>query len=97
MASAKLIAQSIWLYLNTFLYAVEENPYNDSEHIEKIIHINENDTDLDVTFYHSTYTDRWWFEIPNTKITIAISKDDYLAVQKGRIPDRIIKILKKFV
>ncbi len=95
--SAQLIAQSIWLYLNTFTLAKDENPTRDKESsfFETIIHSNTK-YNIELVFYHSTLTDRWWLHIPSTDMIVAISKQDYLACRQGDIPERLIKIIEKY-
>ncbi len=96
-SSASLIAQSVWLYLNTFQKAVYENPLAKPtpDHIE-IIHQLNTDIDFDLTFYHSTFTDRWWIQIPGSAFVFAISGLEYERLKKGIVPDRILKLIKNF-
>ncbi len=96
-SSASVLAQSLWLYLNTFHKAVRENPLEKPtpDHIE-IIHQLNTDIDFDLTFYHSTFTGRWWIQIPGSAFVFSISELEYNSLKKGIVPDRILKLIKNF-
>ncbi len=94
--TGKLLAQSLWLYLNTFTTAEEEDPkiMSETDDFEKFIHYY-TDFDSELIFYKSKKTGRMWFYVPGQDFFVAISEKEYLNITKGLVPDRIFKILKK--
>jgi hypothetical protein len=91
--TGKLFAQSLWLYLNNFTSAIQESPIDNEEDFEKLIHFY-TDLNIELTFYRSKHTKRYWFKIPQRNAAVAVSEKEYTEITKGKAPDRILKILK---
>jgi hypothetical protein len=96
-ASSSLLSQAIWLYLNSFHKAVQENPLAvpTPDNIEIIRQFN-TDINFELTFYHSTFTGRWWMQMPGLSYVFAVSELEYNNLKKGILTDRIQKLVKNF-
>ena len=94
--SAKLMAQIIWHFIEGFYYRLKEDP---SEFGEYIVHM-EDMNDLELRFYHSNKTDRWWMRIfdenTNTHKMVPCSSSDYIQASHQEIPDRWWRNMRKF-
>ena len=85
--SAKLMAQIIWHFIEGFHCRIVENPLDKSDGFhEYIVHI-EDVNDLEIRFYRSRKTDRWWLRISDERI-VACSPNDYAHAAQMEIPDR---------
>ncbi|GGD13963.1 formimidoylglutamase [Flavobacterium orientale] len=96
-----LIAQIIWYFIEGFNYRTLESPYsNKNNFIRYIVPID----DIELIFYKSITTERWWIEIPfisnvNNKLKrntlLPCSHHDYLAACDQDIPERWWKAQRK--
>lgn len=96
-----LIAQIIWYFIEGFNYRTQENPHiNKNNFIRYIVPID----DMELIFFKSTTTERWWIEIPyisnvNNKLKrntlLPCSHLDYLAACDQDIPERWWKAQRK--
>jgi arginase family enzyme len=96
--SAKLMAQTIWHFLEGFYFKVTEDPEkHPSEFSEYIIEMD--DVDLPLTFYQSRKTGRWWMKIYNqnddTDHIVPCSQEDYEQAARYEIPDRWWRNVRK--
>ncbi len=89
--SSKLGAQIIWYFLEGFANRIFEEPDITSENFTKYI-IHNSKTNMNLSFYKSNLTGRWWMEITNEKlkrnILISCSDTDYQQACRQEIPER---------
>ena len=98
--AAKLIAQSIWCFLEGFLQRKREWPdIDDRKYVKYTVHNDE--MDLDLLFLKSEISGRWWIQMPKDKATlqrsfyIPCSYQDYQVALNGDIPVRWLKGFQK--
>jgi formiminoglutamase len=95
-----LLAQMIWYFVDGYLNRYMESPEESKDDFLKFI-TSQRHSNMNIVFYKSTRTDRWWMEIPvgdnaaNTHI-MPCSYNDYLAATREEIPDRWLQAVKKF-
>jgi len=91
---AKLIAQIMWHFVDGVMNSIVEVPSDsDDKFIKYLVPVPDSSTIM--TFYKSKMTDRWFFQIPNTRKHVAVSLNDYMSVFRGEIPRRISVFLNK--
>ena len=100
-ATAMLVAQILWYFIEGVNCRVNDDDFNDQSNFQKFIVLVE---DEELVFYKSKKTGRWWIEIPfleysNTKSRqhplLSCMYDDYESATKGVIPERWYKAYKK--
>jgi arginase family enzyme len=98
-----LIAQIIWYFIEGFHYRSYEYPFGSKENYLKYIVLLE---EVELVFYKSDKTDRWWIEIPfisnsNNKLKrntlLPCSHDEYLLACNQELPGRWWKAQRKTV
>ncbi|MCS7004432.1 MAG: arginase family protein [Cytophagales bacterium] len=97
---AHVVASMIWYFLEGFTYRREIHPFKSNFYIRYIVPIP--NTSLEITFYKSKITHKWWIEtsIPsvvpyNRKKVIPCSYQDYEEACRGNIPERWLRALDK--
>jgi formiminoglutamase len=91
--TSALAAQMIWHFLQGVNQRKSDYPFSDIKLYQKYL-INLPKTGLNLTFYKSPTSGRWWVEVPypDTKyprsIFIACSSMDYETASNGEVPDR---------
>jgi arginase family enzyme len=94
-----LIAQIIWYFIEGYNYRSLESP-NQNTFLKYIVPID----DLELVFFKSPKTERWWIEIPfftnfNNKFKknalLPCTHEDYLRACDQEIPDRWWKVQRK--
>jgi len=94
-----LIAQIIWYFIEGYNYRSLESP-NQNTFLKYIVPID----DLELVFFKSPKTERWWIEIPfftnvNNKLKkntlLPCTHEDYLRACDQEIPDRWWKVQRK--
>ena len=100
-ATAMLVAQIIWYFIEGFNCRVNDDDFSNQSNYQKFTVLVE---DEELVFYKSKKTGRWWIEIPfveysNTKSQqhplLACMYEDYETATKGTIPERWFKAYKK--
>ena len=100
-ATAMLVAQILWYFIEGVNCRVNDDDFNDQSNFQKFTVLVE---DEELVFYKSKKTGRWWIEIPfleysNTKSRqhplLSCMYDDYESATKGVIPERWYKAYKK--
>lgn len=96
-----LIAQIIWYFIEGFNFRSLEYPNQNTNNLLKyIVPID----DMEMVFFKSPKTERWWIEIPffsnvNNKLKrnslLPCTHDDYLRACDQEIPDRWWKVQRK--
>ncbi|SHG71745.1 Arginase family enzyme [Flavobacterium micromati] len=98
-----LIAQIIWYFIEGFHYRSYEYPFGSKENYLKYTVLLE---EVELIFYKSDKTDRWWIEIPfisssNNKLKrntlLPCSYDEYLLACNQELPERWWKAQRKTV
>ncbi len=98
--SELLVAQILWYFIDGFYNRKQDFPASNIELGTKFI-VNMNQINHDMVFYKSTKTDRWWLELPNSKIKdadnliISCSYSDYQKACNQEIPERWWKAYQK--
>jgi len=99
-ATSSLAAQMIWYFIDGFGLRKQETPTASDKEYKKFI-VSLNNLDQDIIFYKSQKTNRWWFEVPDsrkgkskTKL-VACSYKDYIRACDHEIPDRWLKTYQK--
>lgn len=90
----KLTAQAIWHFIDGLANKIIEDPTKNK--LKKFI-VNVENSSVNLIFYKSDITNRWWMEVPNeskTKI-IACTFFDYQRACNKDIPARWIKEMQK--
>ena len=100
-ATAMLVAQILWYFIEGVNCRVNDDDFNDQSNFQKFTVLV---GDEELVFYKSKKTGRWWIEIPfleysNTKSRqhplLSCMYDDYESATKGVIPERWYKAYKK--
>jgi hypothetical protein len=97
IASFEGVAQVLWYFMEGFNLRRKENVNSKNPNfIKYIVPVGEND----LVFYKSTFSERWWIEIPqflttsnkfNDKALLPCTKDNYLNACQKEIPERWLK------
>jgi hypothetical protein len=98
-----LIAQIIWYFLEGFHYRSCEYPFGSKKnYLKYIVPLEE----VELVFYKSDKTDRWWIEIPfisnsNNKLKrntlLPCSYDEYILACNQELPRRWWKAQRKTI
>jgi len=100
-ATAMLIAQVIWYFVEGVNCRIKDDDFNDLSSYLKFTVLVESE---ELVFFKSKKTDRWWIEIPfleysNTKSKqhplLSCTYEDYVSATSGVIPERWYKAYKK--
>jgi hypothetical protein len=102
-SESTLISQMIWYFIEGVQHrSYEDVTVNNSNFRKYIVPLDE----LELIFYKSLITDRWWIELNNNSIKnlskidrlmIPCSMDDYQNALNGNVPERWWKLLRKSV
>ncbi len=100
-ASAQLIAQILWYFIEGYNYRANEYPFTAKDSYTKfIVPVDQEE----LRFYKSNRTERWWIEIPtilpiynklSSPALLPCSHQDYLNACNQIIPNRWWKAYKK--
>lgn len=96
-----LAAQAIWYFIDGLSFRIKENPMETSKHTKKFI-VTLDTLNLELVFYKSTLSERWWVEIPvknshtEKNFFISCSYEDYQHACNNEIPDRWWRFLHRF-
>lgn len=100
-SEAALIAQMIWYFIEGVNFRSHEYPFGSRETYLKFTVLIE---DMELVFFKSDKTDRWWIQIPSyenktgklqTNSLLPCSYNDYLNACKNEIPERWWKAYRK--
>jgi formiminoglutamase len=92
-ATAKLLAQMIWYFVDGLSIQKNEADINDrSQFLEYQIPF----TDTTTLFLKSKTTNRWWMQLPDEKF-IACTYQDYLTACNNEIPERWLREIERLV
>jgi len=89
--SCKLMAQIVWHFIEGFYCRIPEDPGKSGQDFNEFI-IDLEDLDMQITFYQSRKTNRWWMKIFNeyndTDRLVACTQEDYDMAARYEVPDR---------
>lgn len=91
--SAHLAAQMIWYFIEGVHQRKGDYPFSSKKDYTKFTVLID-DGDLELIFYKSPLSDRWWIEVPiqqsqhQRHTLIPCSVSDYQSAMEGHIPDR---------
>ncbi|MBN4070349.1 formimidoylglutamase [Olleya sp. AH-315-F22] len=100
-ATAMLLAQIIWYFIEGINCRVKDDDFTDKASYQKFTVLIENE---ELIFYKSNKVGRWWIEIPflpngNNKLRqftlLPCMYEDYVDASNGKIPERWYKAYKK--
>ena len=100
-ATAMLIAQMIWYFIEGVNCRVKDDDFHDENYYQKYNVLVEDD---ELIFFKSLKTGRWWIEIPflpnvNNKLKkhtlLPCMHSDYVHATQGEIPERWYKAYRK--
>lgn len=100
-ATAMLVAQVIWYFIEGVNCRIKDDDFSDSSSYQKFTVLVDSE---ELVFFKSKKTGRWWIEIPfleysDTKSKqhplLACTHEDYASATKGVIPERWYKAYKK--
>lgn len=101
IGEASLIAQVVWYFIEGVNFRSNEYPFGSKEDYLKYTVLVE---DLELVFYKSNVTERWWIEIPTlenrvnrlqTNTLLPCMHQDYLKACENEIPERWWKAYRK--
>ncbi len=100
-AESALMAQIIWYFIEGYHYRSNDYPFGSrDQHIKYIVPLE----DMELVFYKSDKSDRWWIEIPyisnaNNKLKknalLPCSYEEYLGACNNELPERWWKAQRK--
>jgi len=100
-ATAMLLAQIIWYFIEGVNCRVKDDDFSDEDSYQKFTVLIDNE---ELIFYKSNKIGRWWIEIPflpnaNNKLKqftlLPCMYEDYVDASNGKIPERWYKAYKK--
>jgi formiminoglutamase len=100
-ATAMLIAQIIWYFIEGVNCRVNDDDFSETSKYQKFTVLID---EQELIFYKSNQTGRWWIEIPflpkvNNKLKqhtlLPCMHEDYIDASNGKIPERWYKAYKK--
>ncbi len=100
-ATAMLIGQMIWYFIEGVNCRIEDEDFTNEKHYQKFTVLVKTD---ELVFYKNINTNRWWIVIPflpniNNKLKrralLPCMHEDYVAATNGKIPERWYKAFKK--
>lgn len=93
--TAHMIAHALWYFIEGVGLRKQDNPYRDTENYRRVI-VPLDEHDIEVVFYKSKKSDRWWIEVPCSTATkdrykqhllIPCLYSDYEQALENKIPD----------
>lgn len=93
--TAHMLAHALWYFIEGVGKRKQDNPYKDTENYRKVI-VPLEEHGVEVIFYKSKKSDRWWVEIPyatdthgdtKRKLLVPCLYDDYEQALQNKIPD----------
>ena len=101
-ATAKVIAQLIWYFLDGVYHRKGDFPVSTQGLTEYIVDFKTQE--YQITFWNSSKSNRWWMQIPaktNRKMRrhrlIPCSYQDYLSACEEELPERLLKANRRFL
>jgi len=96
--TANLSATILWYFLDGFTCRNPEFPDSENNNFKTFI-VGHSDLDYEMTFYKSLISERWWMEVPSTKlkskVLVSCSYNDYQKACEQEVPDLWLKSFQK--
>ncbi|MBQ5974167.1 MAG: formimidoylglutamase [Bacteroidales bacterium] len=93
--TAHMVAQGLWYFIEGFYLRKHDNPLIYPENCKHFI-VKMEEPDLDIHFYKSKLSDRWWVHVPchdselqeiySTQLMLPCTYAEYLQAMKGEVP-----------
>ncbi|MBO4306851.1 MAG: formimidoylglutamase [Bacteroidales bacterium] len=93
--TAHLIAHAIWYFMEGFYNREADFPYRDKQNYKHFM-VGLNDGDMEISFYKSKKSDRWWVEVPyegeqreqyQRHLLVPCTYADYQQAQQNEVPE----------
>lgn len=93
--TAHLIAHAIWYFIDGFYNRAADFPHRDKQNYRHYL-VTLNDGDLEISFYKSKKSDRWWMEVPyqgeqqkqyQRHLLLPCTYADYQQAQQNEVPE----------
>ncbi|MBQ7061729.1 MAG: formimidoylglutamase [Bacteroidales bacterium] len=93
--TAHLIAHAIWYFIDGFYNRAADFPHRDKHNYRHYL-VALNDGDLEISFYKSKKSDRWWMEVPyegeqqkqyQRHLLLPCTYADYQQAQQNEVPE----------
>lgn len=91
------VAQIIWYALDGFYNRKQDYPFQKDNLMEYTVAVK--DHNIEITFWKSMTTARWWLQLPHQKTNVHLipcAYEDYKLAANGEISDRLMTILRRF-
>ena len=101
--TAHLISHAIWYFIMGYYGRKGESPINDKRDFRRFV-VQMPDQDMEIVFYKSKYTNRWWMEVPSVENMerygaqnplIPCSYSDYEQAMANEIPELWLKTYRR--
>ena len=93
--TAHMVAQGLWYFIEGYYLRKHDNPLIYPENCKHFI-VKMEEPDLDIHFYKSKLSDRWWVHVPchdselqeiySTQLMLPCTYAEYLQAMKGEVP-----------
>ena len=93
--TAHMLAHALWYFIDAVGQRKQDNPYHDTDNYRRVI-VPLDEHDVEVVFYKSKKSDRWWIEVPCSSdardrykqhLLIPCLYSDYEQALENKIPD----------
>jgi arginase family enzyme len=94
--TAHMLAHALWHFIEGFYFRQNDFPYRDKQHYKRFS-VQMQDQGLEIVFYKSLKSDRWWMEVPcdnserreryQRHTLIPCSYSDYQRAMENEIPE----------
>lgn len=98
--TSKTVAQLIWYFIDGFHNRQNDYPISVDNMVEYVTHIKS--YNMQLTFWKSNKTGRWWLQVPKTKKNlqrhrlIPCNYEDYTSAVNEELSERLLNALNKF-
>jgi arginase family enzyme len=89
--TAKQISQILWYFLDGVFKGRQEASFAD---LKAFREFKLAFAEIETTFWQSTFTDRWWMELPDGN-KMACSQLDYITAKNNEIPERWMRAVER--
>lgn len=103
--TAHMVAHALWYFIDGVYARKDDSPYRDTQSYKRFC-VHMADEGMDIVFYKSKKSDRWWMEVPDHRtqkdpryvpqLLIPCSYEDYLQALDNHLPDLWWKFFRRF-
>ena len=83
--TSEIIATAIWYFIEGFYHRKDHLDFESQDYIKYAVLV----SDVEIIFYKSTFTSKWWMKISDSSV-LPCAYEDYEQASGGEIPDRWI-------